>query len=567
MRSPGRGGSLLFPLLIVTLLAASATVEAHASLASATPPPNSRVDVAPTELVLTFSEALEDHYTRIEVVDRHGKHYEGATVVDPEVRTRATVPVAPLPDGLYTVRWRTLSVDTHTKSGLYLLGVNANLTGDPMHGHHMSHGMDHEAHLEGQHNHPEEAAARGLSFMALSLAAGIPLFLLAVAQGTGTTLPRSRLLWVASGAALVTALATLLLAALIAGRIETTVLGFFATSSGEAFAWRAGMMLAAGGVLAGLALRDEGSEFIRLPLAALLGLGALAATSASSHAAAATGTTRLLLLTADWLHLVAVAAWVGGVVALLLIVLHRGVDARTAGTLVQRFSPLAVAAVVVIILTGSYGSFQHLGSPADLLTTGYGQALLLKMLVMLPLVALGAINKQVTGPRLATAEGPRHLRRLRAAVGAEVALMAVVLVAAGVLANIAPPGNAPDPAEATGDTAGLPGLVHEFRKDGHHVQVALSPQPVQVGVQTLRILVNPGGEPLPENAAVLAYVYPPSDPNGEGAFVTLTREGDREWAHTGPLLVEEGPWRVRVTLQGKNTYAPSSFTVTVNPTP
>ena len=75
---------------------------------------------------------------------------------------------------------------------------------------------------------------------------------------------------------------------------------------------------------------------------------------------------------------------------------------------VPRFSGLAVACVAVLVVTGAYQLWLHVGSVEALFTTVYGVTLSMKLVLILPLLALGAFNSvgDAAGVPVAGARGP-----------------------------------------------------------------------------------------------------------------------------------------------------------------
>jgi copper transport protein len=135
----------------------------------------------------------------------------------------------------------------------------------------------------------------------------------------------------------------------------------------------------------------------------VLGLGAVMALidGASAHAIPGLPGAGLLL---DAIHVAAMGIWVGGLVALLF-----APD--------RRFRPYAIGAFAVAIGTGLLLALAHLGSPAAVVTTGYGLALLVKAAVVASAVALAVLGR----------------RRI------EVGMAMLILVMAAVLVSLPPP--------------------------------------------------------------------------------------------------------------------------------
>ncbi|OGQ82891.1 MAG: hypothetical protein A3F90_20205, partial [Deltaproteobacteria bacterium RIFCSPLOWO2_12_FULL_60_19] len=140
--------------------------------------------------------------------------------------------------------------------------------------------------------------------------------------------------------------------------------------------------------------------------AALAVCGLLLLTESLSGHAADSGTLSFAVL-ADWLHLLAVSAWIGGLVSLAFS-LRRWIasgEPEVSSALVievRRFSTLAGLCVAVIVATGGFQIWHRVGSLAALLQTPYGQTLTVKLVLVLMLLSLGALNRFVIVPKLSS---------------------------------------------------------------------------------------------------------------------------------------------------------------------
>jgi methionine-rich copper-binding protein CopC len=96
---------------------------AHAFLDHADPRVGNTVK-SPRIVSLWFTQNLESAFSTIEVLNSSGASMNaGRAVVDGSNRKLLRVPVKALPPGSYTVRWRVLSVDTHTTEGNFTFNV------------------------------------------------------------------------------------------------------------------------------------------------------------------------------------------------------------------------------------------------------------------------------------------------------------------------------------------------------------------------------------------------------------------------------------------------------------
>lgn len=109
---------------IVLLLAAPSLALAHARLRQAEPPVDGTVRNPPTQVEITFTEAVEPRFSSITVenasgtrVDKQDTHVTGSDA------HRLAVSVNPLSPGTYKVVWRVTAVDTHKSESTFTFTV------------------------------------------------------------------------------------------------------------------------------------------------------------------------------------------------------------------------------------------------------------------------------------------------------------------------------------------------------------------------------------------------------------------------------------------------------------
>jgi copper resistance protein C len=109
---PGRGRSVTLAALVFGLLLSltPASVFAHAELDTVTPADGSTVDVAPTEIVMTFTQDLDPGRSSIVVIGPGGGEIASGGEVGPDPRTM-TLALPPLEPGAYEVRWTSYSAE------------------------------------------------------------------------------------------------------------------------------------------------------------------------------------------------------------------------------------------------------------------------------------------------------------------------------------------------------------------------------------------------------------------------------------------------------------------------
>jgi methionine-rich copper-binding protein CopC len=115
---------LLAALVAAATLFAAGAAWAHAFLDHASPAVGSTVPTAPPVLRLWFTQGLEPAFSSVTVTDTSGKRVDGGDAkVDAKDATLLTVSLKRLPPGTYTVKWRVVSVDTHTTNGDFTFTV------------------------------------------------------------------------------------------------------------------------------------------------------------------------------------------------------------------------------------------------------------------------------------------------------------------------------------------------------------------------------------------------------------------------------------------------------------
>lgn len=535
-------------LLSIVVLLSLPGATAHADLISEEPPRYSELESAPDELILLFSETFDDGYNSrkgrnhsgVEVTDEEGTRYDLDNIFE-DGNTAIRVPLDPMPDGIYTIDWHTLGTDNHVRDGRYLLAVNVTF-GD------ITFPPDSSGSGEIPEGASAEIAVRTVGFLAGSLAAGISLFVLALPRGDPLDAARRIHHRVTAVAGVAAALASLLLLVVIARRIEGTLMDAADTTSGTWIVLR-GAAFAFAGITAWATARWAGNIRRDDAIVALFGLIGLFATAMSGHAASEQ-TLRAFAIGVHVVHLVAVAFWIGGVLLLGVLVGQRTTPATLHGA-VKRFSPLAIAAVVVIIVTGTAATGLRILGPADLVDTVYGRALLVKILLILPLIGLGALNRYWVQPRLVRSEPGRATRRLRQTTAAEVAIMVVILVAASTLTTVAPPDSLGYGTDGPGAAPDFTGIVDTFETAGMSFTLRALPEPLTVGRQNITLEIEQIEETEAEVHSVFLVTRSPEEgPDGEGDNHRFTQIDDETWYLSGIIMPSSGLWHNDLLVQG-----------------
>jgi putative copper resistance protein D len=287
------------------------------------------------------------------------------------------------------------------------------------------------------------------------------------------------------------------------------------------------------------------------------GTAVLAAAYAGSvawtgHAIGGQGVEGVLHPAADVLHLVAAAAWVGGLAPLALLLTMTGGDAAAlavARTATLRFSNLGIAGVAALLVSGLVNSWYLVGSIPALTETDYGRLLMIKLALFLVMVGIAAVNWSQLTPRLAqnadgtaAAQARRSLRR-NAAI--EAALGTAIIVIVAVLGTLPPASHIGQhthagaiPADAT--------FQHIHGGDG---MADVTIEPGRVGTARATIQLWDGDfAPLTARDVTLTLTAP--TPGSKPMTHTALQNSDGAWIVDGVALTEPGNWMaaVRATL-------------------
>jgi putative copper resistance protein D len=180
-------------------------------------------------------------------------------------------------------------------------------------------------------------------------------------------------------------------------------------------------------------------------LALVSSLGLIAALAWTGHAGSTPGAAGNLHLTADIFHLFAAAAWIGGLVSLVVLLSVARHDQSLAGASLarnatQRFSTVGIASVIVIFATGMINAWILVGSWHGLIATGYGRLLMLKMALFAVMLAIAALNRFWLTPRLGAPAQSKllALRQLTRNSVIEIALALVIFAIVGMLGTLHP---------------------------------------------------------------------------------------------------------------------------------
>jgi copper transport protein len=510
----------------LTLLTAP-SAHAHAVLVASDPVDGTRLSSSPDAVHLTFDEPVKLIPGAVQVVSESGARVNTGMVLRPG-GTAIDLPLPPrLPRGSYTAMWRLISADTHEVSGSISFGVDQDALAPPA----------------------QRAVSDPLGLAANVIRGGIYLGMI---LGIGLTAV-CRLLWpwtlslratrsiMRAGWAL---LALASVAQFILAGPRSLGLSWAGVLDGAGLSLTAdsvtGLVLMlrialAAVVLAAICRRGTVRAGARFPRArsavgALLAVGLAATVAVDGHAGV--GTDAWLATSVTTLHLLSMSVWLGGLVALAVIVL----PSRHADRL-DRWSLTAFACVAVLILTGEYQAWRQVSPVEALWSTGYGITLLAKLAAVSAMLGLAYLGRR----RLL----PAALRR---SVPLEAAFGAVVLVLTTALVAQPPARTLYGPAVA----------LRAPLDDGRSAEIAVSStRHGPIGIQ-LAVVDEHGGVVQPQKmSATLSSV----DAGIASLPVRLAPGPADHWHSTYATAPRAGTWTLQITVGFTPTDAVATATV------
>jgi copper transport protein len=520
---------------------------AHASVVSSDPIDGSRLASVPSVVTITFDEAVGlGSIGYLHVTDQSGRRVDAGAAYHPagdgaKVADRLR---SGLGDGTYTASFRVISADSHPVAGTvrFVVGngvLSASAIGTSTVDHVTSAVFD---------------IARWISFAGLALLAGSWLILSIWPQGRDDRRART-IVWTGLGVSAAGAAAELLLQGpYTAGTGVSDVANWslldatLHTSYGQYHGARL-LLLGVSAFLLGSAFqnitRRPGAE----SLAPLVGGGIALTFSAVGHAA--TTSPDPLSITADLLHISAMAIWLGGLVMLVGAILPRHEPDELQAVL-PVFSRVAFLSVTVLAMTGSYAAWHGVGTVHAIFTTTYGLLVVTKFVLFIGVLLVASLSRAIVQRRylrlpvayamsdvdeLATVlpAKPLQVERLRRSVLVEVALAIGVLAATSVLVA------QPRGKEAVAIAQQRPASASALLGGGRAVTVTI--EPGKHGTVTTTVALSPGTQPN----QVTATATLPAQQLGP-IPLALSANGTNLYGSSGIDLPAAGNWMINLVI-------------------
>jgi copper transport protein len=450
-RLAGLAGACAVAVTIVVLTAAPAS--AHAVLKTTTPTEGQTVATTPKQIDLVFSEDVSISPTSIQLFNQKGDRVDIGTPSHAATDSEVLADVPHLDNGAYVVTWQVISADSHPVHGAFTFAVGRT-----------SGNVDAlAAKLEAAQAGNRTVGilfgiARAASYAGIALLLGGVVFAAAIRPSGRRRSRADGIVWVGWGVLFVATIASVMLQGPYASSLPVAnafhwsdIRAVLRIRYGHYAEIRILLLLLALPLLLMVRKSWRPPAWWWIPIT-LIGVGIAATPGLAGHAA--TGIWTNLAVPLDTLHVLSMALWLGGLTALALVVLDRDPDSRR---IAERFSPVALTSVVVIVITGVFAAWRQVGLTRDaFFDTTFGRILVAKICVFIALLALAAWSRSIVRRRrpvalsaaVATEAAPQpesdrapadpEVRNLRWSVMGELVFGITVLVLTSMLVNSQP---------------------------------------------------------------------------------------------------------------------------------
>jgi copper transport protein len=558
-------GALAAALALALLAPAGAL--AHAQLEGTVPERGAVVKHEPAAVIFRFDEPVEGNFGAVRVYDASGSRVDEGDAFHPNGEgPRLGVHLEPgLPDGSYTATYRVISADGHIVSSGFVFSIGKAGTAPRQTVAELTSGSG-----SGPVTEAVFGLARGSQYAATALAVGSLVFLLLAwlpglaalggegearlraARAFGSRL-RATMIFAAVLGAISAAVGIVMEGAEAAGvpgfsaLKETIVRETLETKFGTIWGIAALAWIAFGAVAAVTMRRPAERRpglpaltLLALPLAFIVLVPALAGHGATQSPV-------VLNFPVNVIHVTGMAVWLGGLATLLFLVpratraLEPGDRGRLLAAVLSRFSAIALVSVGAILLTGLVQAYVYVRRLDALIETGYGRAVLIKFVLLMVLIGIGAYNRRRSVPRLeriaAGGEAPgRAGLLLRRALRAEVALLVVVLGVTAALASYAPPVTA---------QSGPFSAESQFGP----IQLEISVEPARVGGNAIHIYLFDAKSGAPFAKVKQLQVSAALPEKNIALPLEPQLAGPGHYTIPDALLSAGGEWRITLTVR------------------
>ena len=537
-------------ILVGVLALGTTAASAHATLESSSPADGQSVPASPSEIRITFSEAVTTISGGLSVLDADGKTIDVGNSEVVDGRTLVAPISETLSDGTYVTTYRVLSADGHPVSGSLLFGVGEGA-------------LDRSAQPSSSGDRLWEiigGISRFIMYLAALIAAGVAFFLAFIhdrAEDRWRIVPFVRigsLLALLSATGIVMSQAALLTGKGASAVTDSNVLRDVLNQN---LGWSLALLMI--GLAAVHLSTDIPKKVASNSLALSGGLAVTVSFAVWGHATELSP--KAISLAADAIHATAAALWLGGLVGLVMVLSLRTPESvRATAGIISRFSLMAFWSVIALAIAGL--TLTITGSDASLnsiLTTTWGQLVLAKIGLTLIVVLIAAWNRRTLVPSLISPtenNGELAVRwaTLLRTIRAEAVLLVAVVALTAIVVNVPP--------ARTAVVAKTDRVDITQRVDTGNVQ--LSVDPAIVGPNTVAVRYADGtGQPINvANSMSIEFSQPSAGLEPITRLVPASEPG--VFMIQGNELSIPGTWTITIAVRtGDFTEQRTSFEVPV----
>ncbi|NHM33643.1 copper resistance protein CopC [Bacillus sp. C11] len=510
---------------------------AHAFITKSNPSENQVINRVPGKVWIQFDEEIQPSFQSIEVFDSTGKRIDqkdgqinpdNPTIIECSLKKN-------LKNGTYRVNWRVVSSDGHPIQGVipFQIGKKEQTQANT--------GFKQET--RGYTPKADLIVIRWIQYISNSFLIGILFFFLFVLpkdllhnirikRSLSVVLKYSFFLL-----ALSLILSLPLQATIESGSPWTTVFSdsvmsqiIFSTSFGKTWTIQITMLLLL--MLPVLWVSKHGfSKRLWVWISFVFGIGLLLTKAYTSHAAS--NSHPFLPITIDFLHLLTASIWIGSLLCIVLLSpLTQSQETRSHFfECIRQFSKWGVILVILLSITGVYGSFLFIPTLQSLIYTDYGRTMLGKVLLLMIMVFLAAFN---------FINGKRGVEKgLPFSIKTELATGIVILLLTVILTNLP-------------TAMASPGAFNETKTDKHGNGITFKVTPNTIGKNEFKVfLKNSQGKRL-KNIEQVTLTFTSLEMEMGEDTVTLKEHNSGEYEWTGFNFNMSGKWSVKVHVLTKD---------------
>ena len=307
----------------------------------------------------------------------------------------------------------------------------------------------------------------------------------------------------------------------------------------------------------------------------------IATNSITSHSASIESWPQLGIL-ADFVHLIAVSVWIGGLMYILYIVfsnvltISKNISGRAEQIcsqpkdiillILSRFSIISTICVGVVGVTGLSLAWLHIQTLDELVVSDYGKTLIIKLCLVLPVIILGGyhqfwiskvsrifiVKREYTEPN-----SIKSLASLKRTIKIECILASGVLCVASFLTVTTPPEAVQNNEVINNIPNGMisSDIPHVFTRslETQRTPIMFEISPFVTGYNNFTISLL-GNNEIIAQISKASIEFRKTDLSLGPIYATLTRINNTAYSINGGYLSQAGEWDVKIVLKRINSY-------------